>query len=497
MPALPQGLYPAATVKAIDAAAIAAGTPGVVLMKRAARAALNLIFAHYPKAPLWIVCGGGNNGGDGYVLAGLAQSRGLQVTLFWEQDPAGLRNEAAAAYAFAQQEQVVMQPVAALPEQAPEHLLIVDALLGIGLKGDVRPATAALITQLNHYRAARLALDIPSGLCADTGRVLGVALQADHTLCFVALKPGLLTGRGPALVGELLFDDLALAPEFYPPPPITRVDAHTCAGLLPRRAADAHKGHSGHVLVVGGELGMGGAGLLCSEAALKVGAGLVSLATRAEHLSASQVRRPEVMAKAAHSAADLNGLLAKATVLALGPGLGQEPWGQQLYQAALGSGKPVVLDADGLNLLAKATAGLSCPRPCIITPHPAEAARLLGTTTEQIQADRTAAALALAAKTQAVVVLKGAGTVIAADGACYIASVGNPVLATAGSGDVLCGLIAGLWAQGLSALEAALLGVCLHGALADALVAGKGHFGHSAGDLIGQLSQVCAALEAQ
>ena len=168
-----------------------------------------------------------------------------------------------------------------------------------------------------------------------------------------------------------------------------------------------------------------------------------------------------------------------------------------LHQAALGSGKPVVLDADGLNLLAKATAGLSCPRPCIITPHPAEAARLLGTTTEQIQADRTAAALALAAKTQAVVVLKGAGTVIAADGVCYIASVGNPVLATAGSGDVLCGLIAGLWAQGLSALEAALLGVWLHGALADALVAGKGHFGHSAGDLIGQLSQVCAALEAQ
>ena len=243
MPALPQGLYPAATVKAIDAAAIAAGTPGVVLMKRAARAALNLILAHYPNAPLWIVCGGGNNGGDGYVLAGLAQSRGLQVTLFWEQDPAGLRNEASAAYAFAQQEQVVMQPVAALPEQAPEHLLIVDALLGIGLKGDVRPATAALITQLNHYRAARLALDIPSGLCADTGRVLGVALQADHTLCFVALKPGLLTGRGPALVGELLFDDLALAPEFYPPSPVwmpTPVQAFCRAErLMPTRGTAA------------------------------------------------------------------------------------------------------------------------------------------------------------------------------------------------------------------------------------------------------------------
>ncbi|HMW48168.1 MAG TPA: NAD(P)H-hydrate dehydratase [Cellvibrionaceae bacterium] len=497
MPALPQGLYPAAAVKAIDAAAIAAGTPGVVLMKRAARAALNLILARYPQAHLWIFCGGGNNGGDGYVLAGLAKSRGLQVSLFWAEDPAKLSREAADAYAFALQEQVEIQPASALPAQVPEQLLIVDALLGIGLTGEVRPATAALIQKLNQYRAPRLALDIPSGLCADTGRVLGAALQASLSLCFVALKPGLFTGSGPALCGEVLFDDLAIAPEFYPPAPITRVDAQTCAGLLPRRAADAHKGHSGHVLVVGGELGMGGAGLLCSEAALKVGAGLVSLATRAEHVLASQVRRPEIMAKAVNTAADLAGLTAKASVLALGPGLGQEPWGQQLHQSVLSSGKPLVLDADGLNLLARTTAGLSCPSPCIITPHPAEAARLLGITTEQVQADRLAAAANLAAKTQAVVVLKGAGTVIASGNQRFIAKVGNPVLATAGSGDVLCGLIAGLWAQGLAALDAALLGVCLHGALADALVAGNCHFGHSAGDLIGALPQVCAGWEAQ
>ncbi|HMY40998.1 MAG TPA: NAD(P)H-hydrate dehydratase, partial [Marinagarivorans sp.] len=174
-----------------------------------------------------------------------------------------------------------------------------------------------------------------------------------------------------------------------------------------------------------------------------------------------------------------------------------EPWGQQLHQSVLSSGKPLVLDADGLNLLARTTAGLSCPSPCIITPHPAEAARLLGITTEQVQADRLAAAANLAAKTQAVVVLKGAGTVIASGNQRFIAKVGNPVLATAGSGDVLCGLIAGLWAQGLAALDAALLGVCLHGALADALVAGNCHFGHSAGDLIGALPQVCAGWEAQ
>lgn len=496
MPALPQGLYPAAAVQAIDAAAIAAGTPGRVLMKRAARAALALIAARYPEAPLWIFCGGGNNGGDGYVLAGLAKARGLAVTLFWAAEPASLRNEAAEAYAFAVQERVDMRPAADLPEAAPPKLVIVDALLGIGLQGAVRPAIAALINQLNHYRAPRIALDIPSGLCADSGQVLGAAICATHTLCFVALKPGLVTGRGPALCGEVVFDDLGITPALYPAPPIHRVDAHSCASLLPRRAADAHKGQSGHVLVVGGELGMGGAGLLCSEAALKVGAGLVSLATRADHVLASQVRRPEIMAKAVHTAADLAGLIAKASVLALGPGLGQEPWGQQLYQSVLTSGKPLVLDADGLNLLAKATAGLACPNPCIITPHPAEAARLLGITTEQVQCDRLAAAAALADKTGAVVVLKGAGTVIAAGDRRVIASVGNPVLATAGSGDVLCGLIAGLWAQGLSALDAAQLGVCLHGALADALVAGRGHYGHSAGDLISQLPSVCAGLEA-
>ncbi|HEY6528671.1 MAG TPA: NAD(P)H-hydrate dehydratase [Cellvibrionaceae bacterium] len=497
MPALPQGLYPAAAVKAIDAAAIAAGIPGVVLMKRAARAALALISEHYPHASLWVFCGGGNNGGDGYALAGLARAKGICVTVYWAEDPTQLQNEAAQAYAFAQQEQVSIQPLNQLPDAAPEHLVIVDALLGIGLKGAVRPATAALIARLNQYSAPKVALDIPSGLCADTGRVLGEAIIAAHTLCFVALKPGLFTGRGPALCGKLKLDDLNIASEHYPTAPITRIDFSHCAERLPHRAADAHKGHSGHVLVVGGDAGMGGAGLLSSEAALKIGAGFVSLATRAEHVLASLVRQPEIMAKAINTAADLAALISRASVLALGPGLGQQPWGQQLYQAALTCGKPLVLDADGLNLLAKSTAGLSCPNPCIITPHPAEAARLLGVTADEIQQDRIAAAQALAAKTGAVVVLKGAGTLVASGAQVFIATVGNPMLATAGSGDVLCGMIAGLWAQGISALDAALLGVCVHGAVADFLVAQQGMRGHSASDLVRQLPQFFAACEAQ
>jgi ADP-dependent NAD(P)H-hydrate dehydratase / NAD(P)H-hydrate epimerase len=496
MPALPQGLYPAAVVKAIDAAAVAAGTPGVVLMKRAARAALALISEHYPNAALWVFCGGGNNGGDGYALAGLARAKGICVRVFWAEDPALLQNEAAQAYAFAQQEQVSIQPLSELPEAPPERLVIVDALLGIGISGAVRPAMAALITRLNQYSTPIVALDIPSGLCADTGQVLGEAIAAAHTLCFVALKPGLFTGRGPALCGKLSFDDLHIACEHYPAAPITRMDFSHCAELLPRRAVDAHKGQSGHVLVVGGDAGMGGAGLLSSEAALKIGAGFVSLATRAEHVLASLVRQPEIMAKAINTAADIAALISRASVMAIGPGLGQQPWGQQLYQAALTCGKPLVLDADGLNLLAKSTAGLPCPNPCVITPHPAEAARLLGVTTGEVQQNRVAAAKALAAQTGAVVVLKGAGTLVVSGEQVFIATVGNPVLATAGSGDVLCGLIAGLWAQGLSPLDAALLGVCVHGAVADFLVANQGMRGHSASDLVRQLPQFFAACEA-
>ncbi|MEY4590018.1 MAG: hypothetical protein RL497_2094 [Pseudomonadota bacterium] len=516
MPALPLSLpldvYPATLVKQIDAAAIAAGTPGVVLMKRAARAALAQITQRYPNAPLWVVCGGGNNGGDGYVLAALAKAKGVDARVFFASNPAQLNNEAAEAYGFAAQEQVPMLPVEQLPEVAPKGVVIVDALLGIGLSGCVRADMAALITRLNQLSAPKVALDIPSGLCADTGQVLGAAISAALTVCFVALKPGLVTGRGPAFCGELLFDDLGIAPAHYPVAPVRRIDFAQCLPLLPRRAVDAHKGGSGHVLVVGGDVGLGGAGLLSSEAALKVGAGLVSLATRAEHVLASLVRRPEVMAAAVNTAADLAGLMAKASVIACGPGLGQAPWGQQLYQAVLNAGKPLVLDADGLNLLAKNTAGLSCPNPCVITPHPAEAARLLGVTTLEVQQDRIAAAKALAAKTGAVVVLKGAGTVVVSGEQVWIATVGNPMLATAGSGDVLCGLIAGLWAQlgdeGLSGLDAALLGVCLHGALADYLVAGafvSGTFGqglsyfgqglsygYSAADLVPQLPALLA-----
>lgn len=494
MPALPYGLYPSALVKAIDAAAIAAGTPGAVLMKRAARAALQHISLRYPAAPLWVICGGGNNGGDGYALAALAKLKGLSVKVYYAQDPQTLTAEAAQAYQFAVQEQVNMQPVQELPEFAPPNLVLVDALLGIGLQGQVREQLQDVLKRLNTYTCAKVALDIPSGLCADTGQVLGAALQAELTVCFVALKPGLFTGRGPALCGSLVFDDLLIAPEHYPEPPISRVDFSHCQRLLPLRAVDAHKGSSGHVLVVGGDLGMGGAGLLCSEAAIKIGAGLVSLATRAEHISASLVRYPEIMARAVACASDLAGLMEKASVLALGPGLGLAPWGQQLYQAAMTCGKPVVLDADGLNLLAAATAGLTCPGPSIITPHPAEAARLLGITTAQVQADRIAAVKALVALTQATVVLKGAGTVVADSEQVFIANVGNPVLATAGSGDVLCGLIAGLWAQGLAPLHAALAGVCLHGALADCL-ARQSPYGHSASNLVGAIPQLFSALE--
>ena len=327
-----------------------------------------------------------------------------------------------------------------------------------------------------------VAVDIPSGLSADTGEVLGCAVKADLTVSLVGLKFGLLTGQAPDWVGALAFDGLQADASIVAQAQAMAQRLHP--GNLPTlapRPPTAHKGQYGRVLVVGGDHGTGGAALLAAQSSLRCGAGMVSLATRAEHIAPALTRLPEVMAAAIHSSNQLMTLLDAAAVLVAGPGMGQKAWGRSLLSALATSDKPQVWDADALNLLASGY--VSLPKGCVITPHPGEAARLLDLTTAQVQADRAGAAHRLAQKYDAVVVLKGSGSLIAApDGRLALCDKGHPAMATGGLGDVLSGVIGALLAQHLAPYEAACLGVWLH-AVAGEEVGAQGR-GLAASDLI-------------
>ena len=487
-------LYTAAEVYALDAAAIAAGTPALQLMKRAGRAAFELLLARYPEPGLIsIYCGAGNNGGDGYVLAALAAQRLLAVQVIQLAPAERLTGAARAAYEFAAQEGVAMQLFT--ETTVPTAGVIIDALLGIGLQGALKAEYAAAIAQINAAQLPVLALDIPSGLQADTGAVASVAVAASLTITFIGIKRGLLTGRGAALCGELVLEQLGVQPEVYAqvPTELTRLACGALLAQLPARAADAHKGDFGHVMVIGGDIGYGGAALMAAEAAARSGAGLVSIATRPEHVPAILARRPEVMAMGVISGQELEPLLVRPSVIVIGPGLGRSPWSEQMLQQAVKSGLPLVLDADALNILAE---GRVVPASIartnwLLTPHPAEAARLLNCTTAEVQADRFAAVIKIQQQYNCAVILKGAGSLVAgSDGSLGLVSDGNPGMATGGMGDVLSGILGALMAQGLSTSQAAPLGASLHACAADLAAQEYGQRSLLATDLIPYLCEL-------
>lgn len=483
---LPDALYGAAQVRELDARLIAAGTPGFELMQRAARATWRALVRQWPDAnELTVLVGHGNNAGDGYLIAALALRAGWAVRVLAVGDPQRLQGDAALAHAEALAAGVAVQRWTGESELRG---VLVDALLGTGLSGEVREPYAAAINAINASGLPVAAVDIPSGLCADTGRTLGVAVQADLTVTFIGLKVGLFTGNAADHIGELVFNDLQASADIYRDIPV-RARRLNPANLprLAARAPTAHKGRFGHVLLIGGDHGFGGAILLSTEMALRSGAGMVSLATRPDHVPAALTRVPEAMALGTSSANQLMGLLEKVSTLVVGPGLGQASWGRALLSAAANASLPQVWDADALNLLASGFVQL--PKDCVITPHPGEAARLLGIGTAEVQADRPAAALALSKKYSAVVVLKGAGSLIAhPDGRLSLCQQGHPAMATGGLGDVLAGLIGALLAQGMQAFDAASLAVWLHANAG--LQQGKFGRGLAASDLIPAIRQL-------
>lgn len=472
-------LYTTAQVRALDAYAIdVLGIPGMVLMRRAAQAGFNELRRRWPDARrIGVLCGSGNNGGDGFLLAALALEAGLQVqTLALTAES---RGDAAAARRDYEQ-RIGRVEVAASGSRLERADVYVDALFGSGLARAPEGAAENLINVINQRAAPVLALDVPSGLDANLGVCPGAVVRADATVCFVAWKRGLFTHQARDCCGELVLDTLSLPDEVLQQQVASAQLLHPQP--MPPRAAVSHKGDFGHVMVVGGDHGFGGAVRLAGEAALRVGAGLVSVATQPANIAALLAGRPELMAQGVDERSDCAALLARASVLALGPGLGQAAWGRNLWAAGMATKIPLVLDADGLNLLANSPQAFAT-RDVVLTPHPGEAARLLGTDTAAIQSDRFAAVRALADQFAAVVVLKGAGTLIAAPDAPVTACRhGNPGMASGGMGDVLTGVIAGLMAQGLAPMHAACLGVDMHARAADQ-IAESGQRGMLASDL--------------
>ncbi|HGM5920236.1 TPA: NAD(P)H-hydrate dehydratase [Stenotrophomonas maltophilia] len=463
-------LFDTAAARALDRRASAlAGDGGWSLMAQAGLAGWQCLLQQWPEAlQLCVLVGAGNNGGDGYVLASHALRSGRQVqvvTLPGRAPATVLAAQAAAEFATAG------GSVVEFDGQLPDAEVYVDALFGLGLDRAPSGTAQVLIDALNAARGPVLAMDVPSGVDADSGYVPGVAVKADVTLQFIACHRGLYTGDALEQVGQRRLAPLELPDQAWDgiQASAQRWTGDRLKALLPPRRANTHKGESGHVLCVGGNHGSGGAIAMAAEAALRAGAGLLSLGTRRDHVGPLLARLPEAMTHALEDGDALPALLDRATVVAIGPGLGQDEWARALFARVLACGKPLVVDADALNLLAQDPRALP---DAILTPHPGEAARLLGCSSADIQANRYASAQALAERFHAVVVLKGAGSIVAAPAQTpRLIAAGNPGMAVGGMGDLLTGIIASLRAQGLAAFDAAAAGALLHALAGDAAAA--------------------------
>jgi NAD(P)H-hydrate epimerase len=497
MTAKSDGLYTAEQVRCLDESAIDAhGIPGIDLMERAGRSVAESALRTFPRAKNWLVfCGAGNNGGDGYIIARLALEAGMDVVVCALKPMANLSGDASTAARRWHEAGGVTQtwPV----ERADRYDLMVDALLGTGLDRSPGVDYAAAIEVMNHSSAAVIAVDIPSGLNADTGNVMGLATRADRTVTFIGRKRGLYTADGPDYAGLVEFSDLET--------PDSVRESIKDSGILIRenvikenlgvRSRNSHKGSFGWLLGIGGNSSMSGAVRLCGEAALRSGAGKVTLATSPDHAALVNLTCPELMVRGVSRGKQLQTLLRQIDVIVIGTGLGQTSWSENLFRTCMKTEVPMVLDADGLNILARLfpeMGGKALPRgKWILTPHPAEAGRLLGAPAREVQFDRVAVAQELSRRYDAVVVLKGCGTVVADQSGRYaICPLGNPGMATAGTGDVLAGVIGALVAQHLGLWEAAVTGVVAHARAGDLAASEIGERGMLASDITRRLPAV-------
>ncbi len=453
------------------------------LMQRAGNAAYQALKKQWPNAQnITVFCGHGNNGGDGYVLANLAAQDNKNVKVILIGDHNNLKNPALTAKQDCAKTAAEFIPYSDAIQLTAD--VVVDAIFGIGLNSTVEGVHLNAIKMINNSHIPVLAIDIPSGLHADKGIPQGIAVHAQLTITLLGLKLGLFSGEGPAYSGLIQLDDLAISPKIIANIPAIAqcLDQQLIKHYLLPRQRDAHKGHFGHVLIMGGDYGFPGAAHMAAEAAARVGAGLVSVATRPEHIAIISATRPEIMCHGIHEMHELTKLIERATVIVIGPGLGRSTWSEQLFKIAVAANKPMVIDADGLYWLGDYHLA---NQNWILTPHPGEAANLLNTTAMAIQSDRLASATLLQQQFGGVVILKGAGTLICDNQ--YVPSVcpyGNPGMASGGMGDILSGVIGGLLAQHYSAENAAKLGVLIHALAGDAAAKENGERGLLAMDLM-------------
>ncbi len=485
---IPHSIWPADDLRRAEKeAADSLGITLYELMLRAGEAAFRVARETYPHATHWLIlCGHGNNGGDGYVVARLAAAAGLKVTLLALESDKPLPDEASEARdAWLNAGGVIHAADIVWPEGID---LIIDGLLGTGLSQAPRDNVVTLIEHANTHHAPVIALDIPSGLLAQTGVTPGAVIHATATVTFIALKPGLLTGKARDVVGTLHHHALGLDSWLAgQETSLSRFDASQLAQWLPPRRPTSHKGDHGKLVIIGGDHGTAGAIRMTGEAALRAGAGLVRVLTRIENIPPLITARPELMVSelTQHSLEDS---LAWADVVAIGPGLGQQEWGKKALQKVENCRKPMLWDADALNLLA---INPDKRHNRILTPHPGEAARLLNCSVAEIESDRLLSAQRLVKRYGGVAVLKGAGTIVACEsGALGIIDTGNAGMASGGMGDVLSGIISALLGQKLTPYDAAIAGCVAHGAAADRVAAQYGTRGMLATDLFDTLRRV-------
>ncbi|MDQ7048989.1 MAG: NAD(P)H-hydrate dehydratase [Enterobacterales bacterium] len=496
-------LYTADQIKQIEKAYAAEVSDGMFqLMKRAGSAVFKLISMQWPEARrILILAGKGNNAGDGFVVAKLAAEKRLKVTLCCIEAEQCLEGDAKRAYE--QMPQRVIDPVDVSQLNYQKYDLIVDAMLGTGLKGGPKGAYLSCINSANASGLPILSIDIPTGLEADTGFVYSDAIKAAHTVTFVGYKKGLYTGAAANFRGQVKLAKLDIPDKYFDQGPfhLFSQNWHSIKHRLKPRPVACHKGMFGHTIVIGGNQGMSGAAILASRASARSGSGLTSAWVAADCAASIVNHTPEVMAKGI-ALNQIDGMVKRlekqATTFVIGPGLGMDDWSQawidSLSKSAATRQCAQVWDADGLNLLAKMdSADINYHNHHrILTPHPAEAARLLRTSTYSIEQDRFAAAQAIVDLFGGVCVLKGNGTIIVDQkGFQAVCPVGNPGMAAGGMGDVLAGIIGALLSQGHSLMDAAVLGVCIHGEAADRAAGPKGYYrGLMASDLFSHFSRL-------
>jgi NAD(P)H-hydrate epimerase len=478
MQKLPAKLYQTEQIKELEHILIEErGGAGIELMEKAGTAVFDLIKREYKGHQISVFCGAGNNAGDGYVIARLALQSGFNVIVYSVSEPKSLRGDAMTAYQGFVQAGGQLTKLS-IPIQLG-NCLVIDALIGTGLSRNVTGVYAEIIQLINNASQPVISVDIPSGLHADTGNIMGLAVKADWTVSFIGLKQGLFTGFAMEYCGEIVYASLDIDDEDL-------AKVKTTTSILPspvisKRHRCVHKGNNGHVLVIGGDVGYSGAIRLAAESALRVGAGLVSVATRKNHAALINVNRPELMCHGVECADELNSLINKASVIVIGPGLGQNEWGKKLFKRVERVGIPVVCDADALNILAGSEQKVR--ENWVLTPHPGEAARLLKCATQEIAVDRFSAISTLQKIQKGIMLLKGAGTLMTDGKETMVSRTGNPGMASGGMGDVLAGMIGGLVAQNMSIYNATKAAVYLHGKAADLSAQESGEIGLLASDL--------------